>query len=134
MKKRGINLIICLLLIAYSLLLFTGCQSPQQKDALAIMKNYLEAWKTGNSEKMYDFISAPNQEMVSREDYVKDFNDFPLKPNGYRIRDSRIRGIRAEVKVFLTFPDLTDIEGERKNKEEQVFILVNEDGKWKVFE
>jgi hypothetical protein len=91
---------------------------------------YLSAWESIQPLKMYQQLTRAEQAATDQKAYVKDFEDFPLRPMAHKKLSWQRTGDNAFVKMLVTWPTL---DGQRFDKEEYIKV-VKEGTVWKVSE
>lgn len=94
-----------------------------------VLTGYLKAWAAEKPDLMYKYLSQEDQ-IITSADYRAQFNEAPVVPLAFQLKDVAIAGQIAEAQVALDWPevDLDNIE-QRQEK----FILIKENT-WRVSE
>ena len=95
-----------------------------------VVAEYLNAWEDLQPQKMYQLLSKTEREMIPEEKYIKDFQEFPLRPIEHKVLATRTIGNKAVVRVLVSWPSL---DPEPLLKEEKL-VLMLEDDKWTLSE
>jgi hypothetical protein len=91
---------------------------------------YLSAWETIQPLKMFQQLTRAEQAATEQKTYVKDFEDFPLRPMAHKKISWSRTGDKAFVKMLVTWPTL---DGQKFDKEEYIMV-VKEGVSWRVSE
>ena len=95
-----------------------------------VVAEYLKAWEGLEPKTMYSLLTKKTHEITPEDKYVKDFNEFPIRPIEHKIISTVSFGKKASVVVVITWPSL---EAEPLVKEEKI-VLFLEDNKWNISE
>lgn len=72
MEKKFKRSVVLILSIILSLGLMVGCSADKSKEALL---SYKESWVNKDYEAMYDMLSKESKEYISKEDFIKRYNN-----------------------------------------------------------
>ncbi|MDR1453447.1 MAG: hypothetical protein LBJ25_05695 [Candidatus Margulisbacteria bacterium] len=93
---------------------------------------YLQAWQDQAPERMYAYLSRADRELVSKDEYQKHFEAFPVFPQHFKLGALKLLAAdKAAVKVRVLWPEMA--EEKMLDREEQL-ILVKENNAWYIRE
>ena len=93
---------------------------------------YLRAWQEQSPERMYAYLSRTDKELVTKDEYQKHFEAFPVFPQHFKLGTLKMLGEdKAALKVRVLWPEAS--EEKMLDREEQL-ILSKEDGVWRICE
>lgn len=101
------------------------------KQSVAVLDSYFEAWQHAEPARMYTFLSGADQKLTSLNDYRKQFEEFPVRPVAYQVKNVSVHSPTARVELLVEWPDFAT--GKSVPREE-IFYLQKEGGVWKVQE
>jgi hypothetical protein len=127
----GFLLAVCLLLFGLLGSVRPAVSGQESKQAVAVLNNYFEAWQHADPAQMYTFLSSADQKLTSLNDYQKQFEEFPVRPAAYQVKNISVHSPMARVELLVEWPDFST--GKSISREE-IFYLQKEGGKWKVQE
>ena len=95
--------------------------------------NYLQAWQESAPERMYAYLSEDDKARVSREEYKKHFEAFPVYPLHFKLSTVKlVNADRATIKVRVLWPEpVKESDGIEKD---ELLILVRENSIWRIRE
>jgi len=95
--------------------------------------NYLQAWQESAPERMYAYLSENDRARVTREEYRKHFEAFPVYPLHFKLSTVKlINADRATIKVHILWPEpVKESDGIEKD---ELLILVRENSIWRIRE
>jgi hypothetical protein len=108
--------------------------SPTYQQRTAVQKvvnDYYKAWEVGQPEKMYLLLSKIDQQNISKEKYVTDFKEFPLRPTHHEIISIKLKRSSALIKVNVYWPKF-ETDGETASPE--LVVLIKQKSQWKITE
>jgi len=133
MKRLLLAAIILSVIAGTFMGLFVGGRegvSPEDQVGF-IVSEYLSAWQELQPQKMYDYISRSDKTSLSRDQYIEQFMQFPVRPIKYEIVSISVTGQSARAKLLIDWPEL---EGSISLSREELFFLIREDYGWKILE
>ena len=93
---------------------------------------YLQAWQDQAPERMYAYLSRSDRELVSKDEYQKHFEAFPVFPQHFKLGAIKLLAAdKASIKVRVLLPEMS--EEKMLDREEQL-ILVKENEIWRIRE
>jgi hypothetical protein len=93
---------------------------------------YLQAWQDQAPERMYTYLSRADKELVSKEEYQKHFEAFPVFPQHFKLGALKLLAAdKASLKVRVLWPEAS---AEKMLDREEQLILVKENNAWQIRE
>jgi hypothetical protein len=93
---------------------------------------YLQAWQDQAPERMYAYLSRADKELVSKDEYQKHFEAFPVFPQHFKLGALKLLAAdKASLKVRVLWPEAS---AEKMLDREEQLILVKENNVWQIRE
>lgn len=105
--------------------------ADEKKAVEVVMTQYLTAWQNYAPAEMYKLIAAADRAEISEADYLKQFEEFPLRPSAYVLKEIYLIANGAMAVYNIAWPDFSTDENLMREEE---FFLIREDSTWRIKE
>ena len=95
------------------------------------MVKYLTAWQNNLPLEMYKLLSAADREDVSEEEYLAQFEEFPLRPSAHALKKIYFVEDGLAAVYDIAWPDFSTDQNVLR---EEDFFLVKEGPVWRIKE
>lgn len=81
--------------------------APVEKAINTVVADYFSAWIKGAPELMYENLSAADQQITAKKEYIRQFQDMPVQPLQYSVKHIELSSPdSAQVDVVISWPDI----------------------------
>ncbi|MFC1482833.1 hypothetical protein ACFL56_01105 [Candidatus Margulisiibacteriota bacterium] len=134
---RRLIIILILILLGISIGMMTTYHNTTKKVIKKTVCTYMNAWIEGNTQKMYELLVPEEQEIASKEEYKKQFEELPIAPMNYALKKVKIKGHIAYAILKIQWPGNLDNKEDSKLKKESIkeYIFLRKVKKeWRIVE
>jgi len=94
----------------------------EEKTHRAVVTEYMEAWKAGDVDKMYDLLTPTSKKDVTLEKFKELFLDLKMRLKTFDIKDAFLKGhVLAGIKIKQRVVD--DINNNEFNRVDTVWLV-----------